>query len=98
MLVLHLSAMSQSPSFVKKIPLLLWCFLVAVFGVRGQAAADSSWKGGAVPTPQQFLGYALGSRFTTHDKIVAYFQRVAMAASDRMLLQEYGRTYEGRPL
>ncbi len=51
-----------------------------------------------VQSPQQFLGYALGSRFTPHDKIVAYFQQIARSAPDRMLLKEYGRTYEGRPL
>jgi len=54
--------------------------------------------GQEVPSPQQFLGYALGSHFTPHDKIVAYFKEVAKAAADRMLLKEYGRTYEGRPL
>jgi hypothetical protein len=61
---------------------------IVVDGVFGQE----------VPTPQQFLGYALGSHFTSHDKIVGYFREVAKRASDRMLLKEYGRTYEGRPL
>jgi Zinc carboxypeptidase len=61
---------------------------IGVIGVRGQD----------VPSPQKFLGYALGSHFTPHHKIVAYFQEVAKAAPDRMLLKEYGRTYEGRPL
>ena len=54
--------------------------------------------GQEVPSPQQFLGYPLGSHFTPHDKIVDYFGEVAKAAPDRMLLKEYGRTYEGRPL
>jgi hypothetical protein len=50
-----------------------------------------------VPSPQEFLGYPLGSRFTHHDHIVAYFEALA-AASDRMVLEPYGTTYEGRPL
>lgn len=54
--------------------------------------------GQEVPSPQQFLGYALGSHFTPHDKIVAYFREVAKVSPDRMVLKEYGRTYEGRPL
>jgi Zinc carboxypeptidase len=62
--------------------------LTVVITVRGQE----------LPSPQQFLGYALGSHFTPHDKIVAYFREVAKAAQGRMLLKEYGRTYEGRPL
>jgi len=50
------------------------------------------------PSPQAFLGYPLGERFTTHDKIVAYFKEVARTAPDRMHLEQYGTTYEGRPL
>jgi len=57
-----------------------------------------SLRGQDVESPQQFLGYALGSHFTPHEKIVGYFREVAKAAPDRMLLKEYGRTYEGRPL
>ncbi|HEV3415113.1 MAG TPA: M14 metallopeptidase family protein [Puia sp.] len=73
---------------IKKI-LLSFSFLFAVI---------ISGRGQEVPSPQHFLGYALGSRFTTHDRIVAYFREVAREAPDRMLLKEYGRTYEGRPL
>jgi hypothetical protein len=72
----------------KKRLLLISFLFVGAVAARGQG----------VPSPQQFLGYALGSHFTPHDKIVAYFQEVARAAPDKMLLKEYGRTYEGRPL
>lgn len=50
-----------------------------------------------VPRPDAFLGYSLGARFTHWDRIVAYLEQVA-AASPRVKLWEYGRTYEGRPL
>jgi len=51
----------------------------------------------AIPSPQQFLGYEIGSRFTRHDQLVAYFQELARH-SDRIDVREIGRSYEGRPL
>jgi len=50
------------------------------------------------PTAEQFLGYSVGSRYTPHHQIVGYFERVAATASDRVRLEPYGRTNEGRPL
>lgn len=50
------------------------------------------------PSPEQFLGYKMGSRYTPHWKIVDYFKQVAAAAPDRVKLQTYGQTTEGRPL
>jgi hypothetical protein len=49
-------------------------------------------------SPDDFLGYKVGSRFTPHWKIVNYFQHVAANAGTTMKLQQYGETYEGRPL
>ncbi len=51
----------------------------------------------AIPTPQQFLGYEIGSRYTRHDQLVAYFNELARL-SDRIHVREIGRSYEGRPL
>jgi hypothetical protein len=48
-----------------------------------------------IPTPEQFLGYAIGSHHTRHDKIVEYFRKLD-ALSDRMTLQVTGKTYEQR--
>ena len=48
-------------------------------------------------SPDVFLGYELGSRFTRHADVVDYFKHVA-ASSDNVNLEEYGRTYENRPL
>ncbi|WP_224489435.1 M14 family zinc carboxypeptidase [Robertkochia flava] len=50
-----------------------------------------------IPSPESFLGYGIGERHTRHDLIVAYFKTLA-ALSDRATLEEYGKTYEGRPL
>lgn len=51
-----------------------------------------------LPSPRQFLGYEPGDKFTPHYKIVGYFEALAKAAPDRMQLQQYGLTNEGRPL
>jgi len=50
-----------------------------------------------VPRPDAVLGYPLGSRFTHWDRVGAYLDALA-AASPRLKVWEYGRTYEGRPL
>ena len=50
-----------------------------------------------IPSPDEFLGYPLGSKFTPHQKVVDYFKKVA-ANSKNLQLQTYGKTYEGREL
>ncbi len=49
-------------------------------------------------SPEEFLGYELGDRFTRHHKVVEYFQHVAEARSSNIKLIQYGETYEHRPL
>ena len=50
-----------------------------------------------IQSPEEFLGYPLGSKFTFHHRVVAYFEHVA-ANSDKVQIKTYGKTYEGRPL
>ena len=50
-----------------------------------------------IPSPDEFLGYPLGSKFTPHQKVVDYFKKVA-SVSKNLQLQTYGKTYEGREL
>ncbi len=50
-----------------------------------------------IQDPGEFLGYPLGSQFTYHHQMVAYFEYVANN-SDKVQLIPYGKTYEGRPL
>ncbi len=50
-----------------------------------------------IPSPSQFLGYELGEHFSIYADVVAYLKALD-AASDRIAMHEYGRTYEGRPL
>lgn len=49
-------------------------------------------------SPEEFLGYKVGSRFTPHWKIVSYFQHVAAALPGTVKLEQYGETNEFRPL
>ena len=49
-------------------------------------------------SPEKFLGYNLGDKYTQHYKIVNYFNSVAQAVPDMVKLEQYGETYEGRPL
>ncbi|MBX3239108.1 MAG: hypothetical protein KIT80_10030 [Chitinophagaceae bacterium] len=56
----------------------------------GTGAFDSK-----IPTPEAFLGYPVGSHYTRHDQIVAYFKELANL-SDRVTFQVIGKTYEER--
>jgi Zinc carboxypeptidase len=48
-----------------------------------------------IPTPEQFLGYAIATQHTRHDKIVEYFRELDKL-SDRMTMQVIGKTFEQR--
>ena len=56
-------------------------------------AAQAQFK-----SPDEFLGYALGSHFTPHYKVADYFRQTAAASPKNVKLIEYGKTNEGRPL
>ncbi len=51
----------------------------------------------AIPTPESVLGHQVGEWHVSHDKLVHYLQTLA-DASDRIVLKEYARSYENRPL
>lgn len=50
-----------------------------------------------IKSPAEFLGYELGTQFTMHYKLVAYFNYVSQN-SKSVELEEYGETNEKRPL
>lgn len=63
---------------------------------------DTPFFGGAkydaaVPTPDQVLGFAVGSKPATHAQIEAVMKAIA-SKSPRTRLFEYAKTYEGRTL
>ena len=53
---------------------------------------------GAVPTPESYFGHPIGADRTVMewDKVVGYFQALAKS-SDRIRVDELGKTAEGRP-
>ncbi|MDZ7604808.1 MAG: M14 family metallopeptidase [Cyclobacteriaceae bacterium] len=53
--------------------------------------------GQSMMTPGQFLGYELGDKFTYHHRVLEYFNYVR-DHSENVLIQPYGKTYEGREL
>lgn len=65
-----------------------YCFFILLSGAFSQD----------IPSPGSFLGYGLGTRFTPHAHIIDYFKKVAQMAPDRVKLEPYGETNEGRPL
>lgn len=85
---------------MRKFILILVIFTLALFG----SASGQSWEffpggtyDGRITTPQDFLGYELGDRFTLHHQMVAYYTKLA-EESDRIQYKTYGKTYELRPL
>ena len=65
-----------------------FCLLVLANFVQAQT----------VPSPDHFLGYKVGTRFTRHHQIVSYFNAVAQAKPDMVKIMPYGKTNEGRDL
>jgi hypothetical protein len=49
-------------------------------------------------SPEQFLGYKVGTHYTPHYKIVNYVRSVAQAKPDMVKVEKYGETNEGREL
>lgn len=50
-----------------------------------------------IKSPDAFLGYPLGSRYTPHYQIIAYFKYLA-GENQQIKLIDYGKTYEHREL
>lgn len=50
-----------------------------------------------IKSPQEFLGYEIGSRFTRHHQVVDYFKYVSRTLNN-VQLEKYGETNEHRPL
>ena len=82
---------------------LLFC-LTLVWGAAAQERLsmdyflpDSCNYDKQIPTPSSVLGFEVGEFQVTPEQGVAYIKALA-AASDRVLLRQYGWTHERRPL
>lgn len=49
-------------------------------------------------SPSDFLGYDIGTQFSRHSQVVDYFDHVSKEMNENILLINYGKTYERRPL
>jgi len=83
--------------------LLLTVILLASFCSRSLAQDDFMfWPDpdydAAIPTIEQVLGYTPGTRITWHRDAVRYFEALQQAAPERVILQEYAQSWQGREL
>jgi hypothetical protein len=73
-----------------------FCFLAASLNAQPEYFYPNTGAFRAdIPSPEQFLGYPLGSHHTRYDQIVAYFELLS-ERSERMALLKIGRTHEYR--
>ncbi len=79
----------------------LLTILALIIGISSATAQnDYFFKQGErfdanIPTPEEFLGYQIGTLHTRHDAIVAYMFKLA-ELSDRVSIEVIGETYEHR--
>jgi hypothetical protein len=71
--------------------LLLPTFATALPGLSDDVPADET-----VPRPAEVLGFEPGERHPHHHEVVAYLRRLA-ESSDRVAIEEIGRSAGGRP-
>ncbi len=79
-------------------PVFFACFLY-VHSIKAQDYffEDKAPFNAEIPSPEEFLGYAIGEQHTRHDQIVAYLTKLS-EASDRATITTYGKTHEHRKL
>lgn len=51
-----------------------------------------------IPTIKSVLGYDIGQRISSPAQIITYFEALAKAAPNRIVLRDYGKTWQGRRL
>lgn len=66
------------------------------FSIPFRVEGVSSYRND-IPKPQDVLKYTIGERYSTPSEVLQYVEAVDRA-SDRVVVKEYGRTYENRPL
>ena len=72
-------------------------FSNANFAQQSYFFPDAGTFDSGIPSPEEFLGYPIGTHHTRHDRIVAYLDHLA-EISDRATIIRTGETYEHRSL
>ncbi len=82
------------------------CILICLISITIQAQnpvdlsyylPDHSNYDQSIPTPESIIGHQVGKWHITHDKLVQYMKALA-ASSDRITIEDRGKTFEDRPL
>ncbi|MFT4153772.1 M14 family zinc carboxypeptidase [Parafilimonas sp.] len=87
--------MKTKHTVIKLFPLLIFFWAQHVNAQNSYYFPNAKNLDNSIPTPEQFLGYPIGSFFTRHDEVVAYFKQLA-AVSNRVHVQVIGKTNENR--
>ncbi len=96
----HPGGAARAPRLLRAFAALCLCALPAVSVAQTAyyfPDVDPATLDPGIPTPEQFLGYPIGSHYTRHDRIADYLRELARL-SDRVHVDEIGRSYEERPL
>lgn len=87
-----------------KIQVLTTCLFFFVGGIlQGQKVESIQYFPSDIsydpnfPTPESILGFDVGEWHVSHDQLVYYMKEMA-SLSDRITIEETGRSYENRPL
>ncbi|GAB3994711.1 M14 family metallopeptidase [Spirosoma daeguense] len=78
----------------------LWASLIATTLTAAAQGPSSSTTvtSSTVDSPEKFLGYKIGERFTPHHRVLDYAEQIARQRPTRVKLIPYGTTHEGRQL
>ena len=86
---------------MKRIILFICLFSIQLSAIKAQVKLDyylnNTNYNSSVPKPSEILGFEVGDWHIRHEQLVRYMYELART-SDRVTIQEYGRTYERRPL
>ena len=84
---------------MKHVLLLAGLTVASLIVQSGSVSAQSTpVPSSSADTPDKFLGYSVGQRFTPHHRVLAYAEQVARQLPNRVKLIPYGTTYEGRQM
>ena len=73
-------------------------FTYGLFAVATYLSLVPAFAQTTLTSPAQFLGYAIGERFTPHHRVLAYAEQLAREVPSRLRFIPYGTTHEGRQL
>jgi hypothetical protein len=74
-----------------------FCWTLAIAALAGGLPRALAQSPSAIPTPSQFNGFDVGTRYIITANVIDYYRELARR-SPRVQYLEYGRSIQGRPL